>query len=110
MMNGAAHCPATESRSIFSPDGCAGPLKPGVSANGSANVFPIEGSRFDDSSVAEPLAPDLRPRELLALAPLLLLILWIGVRPAAWMDKVDATVAQLARPPVIALIGANYGD
>ncbi len=65
---------------------------------------------FDDSSVAEPLTPDLRPRELLALAPLLLLILWIGVRPAAWMDKVDATVTQLARPPAIALMGVNHGD
>ena len=65
---------------------------------------------FDDSSVVEPLTPDLRPRELLALAPLLLLILWIGVRPAVWMDKVDATVAQLARPPAIALMGASHGD
>jgi NADH-quinone oxidoreductase subunit M len=65
---------------------------------------------FDDSSVVEPLTPDLRLRELVALAPLLLLILWIGVRPAVWMDKVDATVAQLARPPAIALMGANDGD
>jgi NADH-quinone oxidoreductase subunit M len=65
---------------------------------------------FDDSSVVEPLTPDLRPRELLALTPLLLLILWIGVRPAMWMDKVDAAVAQLARPPAIALMGANHGD
>lgn len=64
---------------------------------------------FDDSTVVDPL-PDLRPRELLALAPLLLLIVWIGVRPAVWMDKVDATVGQLARPPVIALMGANHGD
>jgi NADH-quinone oxidoreductase subunit M len=64
---------------------------------------------FDDSTVVDPL-PDLRPRELLALAPLLLLIVWIGVRPAVWMDKVDATVAQLARPPVIALMGASHGE
>ena len=27
-----------------------------------------------------------------------MLILWIGVRPAPWMDKVDATVTSLVRP------------
>jgi NADH-quinone oxidoreductase subunit M len=64
---------------------------------------------FDDSARPDPL-PDLRVRELLALAPLLLLIVWIGVRPAAWMDKVDATVAQLARAPSIALMGANHDE
>jgi NADH-quinone oxidoreductase subunit M len=64
---------------------------------------------FDDSTVVDPL-PDLRLREFIALAPLLLLIVWIGVRPAVWMDKVDATVAELARPPVIALMGANHGE
>jgi NADH-quinone oxidoreductase subunit M len=64
---------------------------------------------FDDSARPDPL-PDLRARELLALAPLLLLILWIGVRPAVWMDKVDATVTQLARAPSIALMGANHDE
>jgi NADH:ubiquinone oxidoreductase subunit 4 (subunit M) len=53
---------------------------------------------------------DLRVRELLALAPLLLLIVWIGVRPAMWMDKVDATVTQLARAPAIALMGATHDE
>ena len=65
---------------------------------------------FDDSSRPEPLNPDLRPRELLALAPLLLLILWLGVRPAPWMDKVDATLSPLARPASIAVMGENRGD
>jgi NADH-quinone oxidoreductase subunit M len=64
---------------------------------------------FDDSNVADPM-PDLGAREMLAVAPLLLLIFWIGVRPAVWMDKVDATVATLARPPAIALMGANHDD
>jgi NADH-quinone oxidoreductase subunit M len=64
---------------------------------------------FDDSARPDPL-PDLRARELLALAPLLLLILWIGVRPAVWMDKVDATVMQIARAPSIALLGANHDE
>ena len=58
----------------------------------------------------EPLAPDLRPRELAALAPLLLLIFWIGVRPATWMERAEAAVAQLARPVAAALVGAQHAD
>jgi NADH-quinone oxidoreductase subunit M len=65
---------------------------------------------FDDSGRPEPLNPDLRPRELLALAPLLLLILWLGVWPKPWMDKVDATLGQLARPASIAVMGARHGE
>jgi NADH-quinone oxidoreductase subunit M len=64
---------------------------------------------FDDSSIQDSMA-DLRPRELLALAPLLLLIFWIGVRPGTWMDKVDATVTQLARPAAMAVMGASHAD
>jgi NADH-quinone oxidoreductase subunit M len=49
---------------------------------------------------AKPLAPlpDLRLREGLALAPLLLLILWIGVAPGGLMAKVEGAVAQVVRP------------
>jgi NADH-quinone oxidoreductase subunit M len=47
-----------------------------------------------------PRLPDLRLREFAALAPLLLLILWIGVWPAPLMTKVEAAVAQQARPAV----------
>jgi NADH-quinone oxidoreductase subunit M len=64
---------------------------------------------FDDSSVAERL-PDLRVRELLALAPLLLLIVWIGVRPATWMDKVDTAVVTIARSPSGVVAGANHAQ
>ena len=64
---------------------------------------------FDDSTVADTL-PDLRVRELLALAPLLLLIAWIGVQPALWMDKVDAALTQIARATSVALMGANHDE
>jgi NADH-quinone oxidoreductase subunit M len=64
---------------------------------------------FDDSSRADTSAPDLRLREVLALAPLLAVILWVGVRPASWMVKVEPAVAQLARPAVIEL-GARHGE
>lgn len=41
---------------------------------------------------------DLGVRETLALAPLLLLILWVGVWPAPLMKMVEPAVAQLAAP------------
>ena len=62
---------------------------------------------FDDSALPERLVPDLRPRELLALAPLLLLIFWIGVRPGAWMERAEGTVARLAQPVATAALGAQ---
>lgn len=65
---------------------------------------------FDDSSRPGAPAPDLRPRELLALAPLLLLILWLGVRPGPWMDKVDAAVISMVRPAAIAVMGSSDDD
>jgi NADH-quinone oxidoreductase subunit M len=45
--------------------------------------------------------PDLNLREALGLAPLLILILWIGVNPAGFMNKVGAAVATLIAPPAI---------
>ena len=65
---------------------------------------------FDDSAVRESLAADLGPREFAALAPLLLLIFWIGVRPATWMEQVEGAVAQLARPVATALAGTQHAD
>jgi NADH-quinone oxidoreductase subunit M len=53
---------------------------------------------YGDSSKAAATLPDLGAREGLALAPLLLLILWVGVWPASLMSKVEPVVAQLARP------------
>jgi NADH-quinone oxidoreductase subunit M len=41
---------------------------------------------------------DLNLREAAALAPLLLLILWLGIAPAGSMAKVEAAVAVLATP------------
>jgi NADH-quinone oxidoreductase subunit M len=65
---------------------------------------------FDDSSVREPLAPDLQPRELLALAPLLLLVFWIGLQPSTWMQRSDGTVAKLARPVAVSSLGGPHAD
>jgi NADH-quinone oxidoreductase subunit M len=63
---------------------------------------------FDDSSRPDPQERDLGARELAALAPLLIVILWVGTRPSSWMDKVEPAVVQLAQPAVIAL-GARHG-
>jgi NADH-quinone oxidoreductase subunit M len=62
---------------------------------------------FDDSALPERLTPDLRPRELLALAPLLLLVFWIGVRPGAWMERAEGTLARLAQPVAATTLGAQ---
>jgi NADH-quinone oxidoreductase subunit M len=59
---------------------------------------------FDDTSVPDRPLRDLGVRETVALAPLLLLVLWIGVRPATWTATAEATVAQLSRPVVAALL------
>jgi NADH-quinone oxidoreductase subunit M len=40
--------------------------------------------------------PDLNPREAVAFAPLLLLVLWIGIWPAPLMTKVQNAVSHLA--------------
>ena len=53
---------------------------------------------YGDAGASEPRLADLGPREMLAFVPLLLLVLWVGVWPAPWMDNVEAVVAQLARP------------
>jgi NADH-quinone oxidoreductase subunit M len=65
--------------------------------------------------------PDLSARELAALAPLVLVILAVGVRPAPWMAKVEPAVAGLVRiapqsaspdparavPPPVTVAGAD---
>ena len=66
----------------------------------------------------KPMA-DLRGRELLALAPLLVLIFCVGVWPAPLMSKVESAVSQLARhttsqTPTLArtaaIRGASHGN
>lgn len=53
---------------------------------------------FGDAGTARPglVLPDLRLREALALAPLLVLIVWIGVWPAPFMARVEVAVSQVA--------------
>lgn len=59
---------------------------------------------FGDGTATAPAAslPDLRPREALALAPLLALILWLGVWPAPFLHKVVGMVAERVEPTVLA--------
>jgi NADH-quinone oxidoreductase subunit M len=51
---------------------------------------------YGQGGAGGPRLADLGPRETLALAPLLLLVLWIGVWPAPLMRKVEPVVAALA--------------
>lgn len=61
---------------------------------------------YGDARTGAPRLPDLHAREVLALAPLLLLILWLGVWPAPLMGKVEPVVARLARPAAVVAVVA----
>ncbi|MFO1414702.1 MAG: NADH-quinone oxidoreductase subunit M [Burkholderiales bacterium] len=64
---------------------------------------------FGDASARALSVPDLSPRELLAVAPLLVLILWIGVWPASLIDKTVPAFAQAAPAAVHAAAVAPQG-
>lgn len=63
---------------------------------------------FGDASTRTFAMPDLRLRELAAVAPLLLLIFWIGVWPASLIDKTMPVVARQA--PATAVASAHGSD
>ena len=62
---------------------------------------------FGDASTRAMTLPDLDGRELLAVAPLLLLIFWIGIWPSSLTDRTMPASAQLA--PVTAVAVAPAG-
>jgi NADH-quinone oxidoreductase subunit M len=43
--------------------------------------------------------PDLRPREYAVLAPLIAIIFWVGFVPGPLLDRSEATVRALLKPP-----------
>ncbi len=45
--------------------------------------------------------PDLRPREYAVLAPLIALIVWVGWVPGPLLDRSEATVRALLKPPAV---------
>ena len=63
---------------------------------GATYMLRMARSLFYGQASAAAAMADLRPREALALAPLLALILWVGIWPAPLMAKVESAVAQLA--------------
>jgi NADH-quinone oxidoreductase subunit M len=63
---------------------------------------------FGDASTRALSVPDLNGRELLAVAPLLLLILWIGVWPASLIEKTAPAFARVA-PAAQAVAAAPHG-
>ena len=46
----------------------------------------------------EPPVADLRPREIAALVPLVVFIVWIGVQPAFFLDRMSPTLDRLTAP------------
>ena len=78
-----------------------------------------KGLLYGEAAPATKPMADLRGRELLALAPLLVLIFCVGVWPAPLMSKVESAVSQLARhttsqTPTLArtaaIRGASHGN
>ena len=55
---------------------------------------------------AQPPVRDLAPREVLALTPLVVLIVWIGVQPAVFLDRMTPTLDHLTAG-VIEKVDAN---
>ena len=53
---------------------------------------------------------DLGLREGLALAPLLVLILWVGIAPASLMAKVEPAVTALTAPAATTVVKAAHGQ
>jgi NADH-quinone oxidoreductase subunit M len=50
---------------------------------------------------------DLSPREICCLAPLLVFVLWIGLQPRFFLDRMSPTLEQLVAPAMRAVDGAK---
>ena len=50
---------------------------------------------------------DLSPREILIFAPLVAMVLWMGIYPAPFLDVMDAAVAGLVDQHRTAMAGFN---
>jgi NADH-quinone oxidoreductase subunit M len=61
---------------------------------------PLRTPKPHGENAGEPPHPvrDLSGREVLALAPLVVFIVWIGVYPQYFLDRIAPTVSSLARP------------
>ena len=63
---------------------------------------PMRPAPTTTSDTSQPVR-DLSPREIAALAPLAVLVFWIGLQPKPFLDRMSPTldnVAEAARPAV----------
>jgi NADH-quinone oxidoreductase subunit M len=66
-------------------------------SEGDSPIFPDHASMAPEKSGQSPHPPvrDLKLREILALAPLAILIMWIGVYPRFFLDRLAPTMNEL---------------
>ncbi len=76
------------------------PLPPGEGQPKSSPLPPGEGQ-------GEGRVRDLSPREIFCLAPLLVFIIWIGLQPRFFLDRMAPTLDQLIAPAMQAADGEN---
>jgi len=55
---------------------------------------------ISSSSAGHPEVRDLSPREIAALTPLVVFIFWIGIQPRVFLDRMEPTLEEIAKPAV----------
>jgi NADH-quinone oxidoreductase subunit M len=61
----------------------------------------------ESTMVAKSAMPDMNARELIAVWPMAVLMLVMGVASPIWMQSIDEVVAKLAAPPAAAMTAVN---
>jgi NADH-quinone oxidoreductase subunit M len=87
-------------RVFFGPLREPSPLLPGEGQPESSPLPPGEGR-------GEGRVRDLSPREIFCLAPLLVFIVWIGLQPRFFLDRMAPTLDELTAPAMQAVDGEN---
>ena len=64
---------------------------------------------ISSSSAGHPEVRDLSPREIAALAPLVVFIFWIGLQPQFFLEPMDQTLKEITKPAVQALEAREEG-
>jgi NADH-quinone oxidoreductase subunit M len=64
---------------------------------------------ISSSSAGHPEVRDLSPREIAALAPLVVFIFWIGLQPQFFLDPMGPTLEEITKPAVQALEAREEG-
>jgi NADH-quinone oxidoreductase subunit M len=61
----------------------------------------------ESTMVTKSAMPDMNPRELIAVWPVAVLMLVMGVASPIWMQAIDEAVVKLAAPPAVSMTAVN---